>query len=184
MENFLTEFDNHSEYANYADTTMLRPNVSWCALEDEVHYTPVGLRMYYDTNTIDLGGIGEEAKKGANDSFDQYVLYIPEGEINKFETNTGGSSAAIEPVGIMVPGRHSLPVGFEKATLASYPEFLVGSWVATILASGSINPAKDNIYVVLQRILPRGAKSEDGKFPVKAVVKYRKIIDIDTQVLQ
>lgn len=178
MENFLTEFDNHSEYANYADTTMLRPNVSWCVLEDEVHYTPVGLRMYYDTFTIYLGGIGGEAKKGANDSFDQYVLYIPDGEIKKFETNKGGSTVIIEPVGIIVPGKYDEDITFEKVySGGNYPDFLFGSWVATISA-GPIDPSKDNIYVVLQRILPKGAKSEDDTFPVKAVVKYRKIVDI------
>lgn len=187
MENFLTEFDNHSEYANYADTTMLRPNVSWCVLEDEVHYTPVGLRMYYDTFTSNIGGIGEEAKKvdktngakangaKANDS---YMLYIPDGEVKKFETNKGGSTVIIEPVGIIVPGKYDEDITFEKVySGGNYPDFLVGFWVATIL-SGPIDPSKDNIYVVLQRILPRGAKSEKGAFPVKAVVKYRKIVDI------
>ena len=42
MALFFKQFNNHSEYETFTGTTaFVKPNVSYCVTEDEVHYTNV-----------------------------------------------------------------------------------------------------------------------------------------------
>lgn len=56
---YLKLFDNHSQYESYAGGGMLKPNVSHCVQENEVHYNPipspkdiVGSVAYYDGSSV------------------------------------------------------------------------------------------------------------------------------------
>ena len=40
MEQYLKQFANHSQYESYIATDFVKPNVSYCVSENEVHYNP------------------------------------------------------------------------------------------------------------------------------------------------
>ena len=40
MQQYLKQFTNHSQYESYIATDFVKPNVSYCVAEGDVHYNP------------------------------------------------------------------------------------------------------------------------------------------------
>ena len=40
MQQYLKQFTNHSQYESYIATDYVKPNVSYCVQQNEVHYNP------------------------------------------------------------------------------------------------------------------------------------------------
>ena len=54
MSEYLKLFDTHTNYENFVDSgTMVKPNVSYCVEQNEVHYNPVPIIMTVKYNVTD-----------------------------------------------------------------------------------------------------------------------------------
>ena len=65
MGKYLKKFQNHSQYESYIATNYVKPNVSYCVSENEVHYNPFSYADEYLTFEVVEGGTITFAK---NDS--------------------------------------------------------------------------------------------------------------------
>ena len=82
-------FNNHSDYEAFVSGgTMVKPNVSHCIQENEVHYNPYTYTsMYFTTIALESGTISFDYRSGVTTTYARYMEYSSDGGTTWTRTN-------------------------------------------------------------------------------------------------
>lgn len=91
---YLKLFENHSQYEDYVEEGILRPNVSHCVQENEVHYNPILHDYSKDYLTFDILSSGTIKWKTKNASTTGLTISysINDGDWTDITSSTEGAS--------------------------------------------------------------------------------------------